>query len=341
MRIIILTDAWFPHVSGVVTTIKQVRKELKKKGHTVRVISHLDFKISIPCPTYSEIKLPLDFWTIKKIFKDFRPQAIHIATPEGSVGLSGMLFCRKHRLLYTTDYHTKLPDYIRHRFPIPKRVTYAYLRWLHSKAKRIFISTYTMKKELEEWDFPANKLVVLEKGINHKIFHPGRRSQKPRFSFEPPVLLYAGRVAIEKNLEEFLDLDIPGTKVVVGDGPARNRLIRKFPNAVYTGYQYGEDLASYYANADVFVFPSLTDTYGIVLLEAIACGTPIAAHRVTGPKDIVTEGINGYLGPDLKKNIEKCLLLDRGKIYQSSSLFSWSSVANKYLNEFCYINGKI
>jgi glycosyltransferase involved in cell wall biosynthesis len=337
MRILMLTDGWSPLVSGVVTTVTQLKRECEKKGHRVRVLSYKDFKITVPCPTYSEIRLPLDLWTASRVFKQFRPDAIDIATPEGSVGLSGILFCRKHHLAFTTAYHTKLPDYVRKRFPIPERMTYAYLRRLHRKAEKIFVSTQTIRAELEERGFPSTKLVISEKGVDHDLFNPDRRSLKSRFSFEPPVLLYVGRVAVEKNLEKFLGLDLPGTKVVVGDGPARHMLTRKYPDVVFTGYRFGEALATYYAIADVFVFPSLTDTLGIVLLEALACGTPIAAYHVTGPKDVVTQGLNGFLGPELRQNIDKCLSLDRDRIHQSSKRWSWERVAEKYLKELCPI----
>jgi glycosyltransferase involved in cell wall biosynthesis len=328
MNILIFTDAWLPQTNGVVTCYINTIKELEKK-HKVIIISPQDFKYTIPVPSYPEIKIPIDIWSVFKILKDFNPNLIHIATPDATVGLAGKLYCFLKNKKYTTSYHTRLPEYIAERYPIPKFLIYYYERFCHSGSKNILVTTESMKDELKQHGFNSNKMSIWPRGVNLEKYNQKNRVEL----FKRPVFLYVGRVSVEKNLEKFLNCDIEGTKVIVGDGPQLQQLIRKYPNVIFTGYKFGKELQQLYASSDVFVFPSLTDTFGIVLLEAIASGTPVASYDVTGPKDIIINGVNGYRGSDLKECIEKCLLLDRNIVSKSANIWTWESCTNIFFKE--------
>lgn len=326
-KVFLVTDAWTPQINGVVTTYKNVIKILKKEGFEFYVLHPKMFK-TFPLPFYPEIQVAYNhFFKIGKLINEFKPDYIHIAT-EGSLGLSVRKYCNKKKIPYTTAYHTKFPEYIKSRnIPVPLFVSYKFLRDAHKKSKSVLVPTMSVKKELKQKKF--NNLKVWSRGYDSTIFNSSRKID---LGFEKPVFLYVGRVAVEKNIEEFLKLKLPGTKVVVGDGPSKLVLEKKYPDVVFVGYKKGVELAKYYASCDVFVFPSLTDTLGVVMIEAIACGTPVAAFNVTGPRDIITNGVNGFKGSDLQKCALKCMKLSRKKSANSASKWSWENTAKIFKN---------
>ena len=254
LRICMVTDAWHPQTNGVVRTLNTTRSMLLKLGHDVRMIEPGMFH-NFPCPTYPEIRLAwLPGRTVSKELREFQPHCVHIAT-EGPLGMAARNFCIQHDWPYTTSYHTQFPEYLRARAPIPLSVSYAWLRHFHGKAARTMVATPSMQGQLESHGF--SRLARWSRGVDVQLFQP---SQSQVLNVPRPISMYVGRVAVEKNVEDFLKLDLPGTQVVVGDGPAREELQRKYPRALFVGYKYGEELAAHVAAADVFVFPSRTDT---------------------------------------------------------------------------------
>ena len=332
MKILIVTDSWHPLVNGVVFTLENTAKTLELWGHEVVFIhpSLPEFK-TFPLIGYPEIRLAWNVWKVGGMIQQIKPDAIHIAT-EGTLGLAARTFCYRKKLPITSSYHTKTPEYIKHRLPwFPLSWGYRFMRWLHRDSRTVLVTTDSMRQELDAWTLHKN-LVVWSRGADLELFHPSLRWNKPADS--PRNLVYVGRVSIEKNLESFLDLDIPNTrKIIVGDGPDRNRLEAAYPDALFTGYKHGETLARAYADGDVFVFPSKTDTFGIVMIEANACGTPVAAYPVTGPKDFVVNGKNGYLNDDLQTAIEQCFTLNREDVRQyAEERYSWESSAKTFFD---------
>ncbi|MEP0814852.1 MAG: glycosyltransferase family 1 protein [bacterium] len=329
MRIAIVTDGWLPQVSGVVTTLVNVKEQLEAMGHEVKVIGPDFAHRHFHCPSYPEVELAVfPFREISRALDAFRPDAIHIAS-EVTVGLAARRYCVKRGIPFTTAYHTRFPEYIRQRYPVPLRVSYSYFRWFHSKAAKVLVPTASIKQVLESRGF--RNIVLWERGVDTNLFKPRERYEKIVPDWPRPVMLYVGRVAVEKNIEAFLDLDLPGTKIVVGDGPERVRLESEYPNAVFTGYKADEELAEYYAASDVFVFPSRTDTYGIVLLEALASGTPVAAFPVPGPMDLISDGATGALDNDLEAAVRRALLI-RGSACREFALeMSWRKCAADFL----------
>ena len=304
MRIMIVTDAWFPQTNGVVRTLAHTAAWLGRFGHEVRTLTPRDFR-SIPCPTYPEIRLSLFPGAgVREAIRSFAPQVIHIAT-EGPLGLAARRYCRMHGLRFTTSYHTRFPQYLRARFPIPVAASYRALRWFHGAAVRCMVSTPTLRQELAGRGF-AN-LACWRRGVDTELFKPG---PKDFLSLPRPIAVYVGRVAIEKNIEAFLAMPWSGGKLVIGDGPERHRLQSGHPDVLFTGYRFEEDLARHLAAADVMVFPSRTDTFGLVNLEAMACGVPVAAYPVTGPVDVITDGATGALDEDLGRAARRALTLD-------------------------------
>lgn len=325
MRIAIVTDAWKPQVNGVVTTLSTTAATLAEGGHEVRVIEPGGFR-TLPCPTYPEIRLAWrPYRAVAAVLAEFDPEHIHVAT-EGPLGLAARRYCLREGLEFTTSYHTQFPQYARARAPIPLGVSYAFLRWFHGAARHVMVATPQQQRELEAHGF-AN-IVRWTRGVDTDTFRPGDRSllADPR-----PIWVYTGRVAVEKSVEDFLALDLPGTKYVIGDGPARRELARRFPAARFTGYRFGAELAALMGAADVFVFPSRTDTFGIVMLEAMACGLPVAAYPVTGPIDVVRPGVTGALDTDLRAAALAALELDRDACRAEALGHSWARATAQFL----------
>jgi glycosyltransferase involved in cell wall biosynthesis len=325
MKIAIVTDAWTPQVNGVVTTLSRTSETLRDLGHAVSVIHPGEFR-TFPCPSYPEIRLALrPFSEVARRLDALAPDRIHIAT-EGPLGVAARRHCVRQGLAFTTSYHTQFPQYLRARLPIPLRVSYAFLRWFHGAATRTMVATARQREELQRWKF--GNLVGWTRGVDTRLFRPGDRESLP----DPrPIWIYTGRVAVEKSIEDFLGLDLPGTKYVVGDGPARPRLQRQYPGVRFTGYRFGAELAALMGAADVFVFPSRTDTFGVVMLEAMACGLPVAAYPVTGPADVVEHGVTGFLDDDLGHAAMKALALDRADCLRAAAACSWERATEQFL----------
>lgn len=324
MRILIVTDAWFPQTNGVVMTLAHTAAWLGRFGHEVRFVTPRDFR-NVPCPTYPEIRLSIfPYRTMAKRIEAFNPDAIHIAT-EGPLGLSARRFCRRHRLRFTTSYHTQFPQYLKLRFPIPMWVSYRLLRWFHGAAHSCMVSTKTLHGELADRGF--KNLERWQRGVDTQLFRP---RSKDFLNLPRPIAAYVGRIALEKNIEAFLSMPWTGTKLVIGDGPELARLQREHPDAVYAGFRFGEDLARHLSAADVMVFPSLTDTFGLVNLEAMACGVPVAAYPVTGPIDVVQDGVTGALHSDLAAAALLALQLDPQNCRTHALQNGWDVCARQF-----------
>ncbi len=331
MRIMIITDAWYPQINGVVRTLTAMQSHLKAMGDEVMMVTPEAFN-SIPCPTYPEIRLAFAGpSSIERALKRFMPCAIHIAT-EGPLGLAARRMCIKRGLPFTSAFHTRFPEYIEARFRIPANWVYPALRWFHGRSSVVMAPTPTVVSNLTERGF--KNVQPWGRGVDLALFGAG---EKAEIEGKRPILLSVGRVAVEKNISAFLDLDIEGTKVVVGDGPLLKELRRQYPDVLFVGAKHGKELASYYRAADVFVFPSRTDTFGLVMLEALASGTPVAAYPVMGPRDVITDPAIGCLDPDLKIAIARALTLDRDDCRRFAEGKSWQASTNifrSYLHEF-------
>ncbi len=298
LKIIIATDAWKPQLNGVVRTLDTLGRILTDFGNEVRYITPNDFK-SVPLPSYSEIRLSLlPNRKVAKIINEFQPDAIHIAT-EGPLGRAARRFCKRRQYPFTTSFHTRFAEYANERWKVPTSWGYSILRDFHKDGETMMVATPGLVEELKERKFGDMKLWA--RGVDLEQFVPGDRALLDKH--ERPVFLYVGRLAVEKSIEDFLEADLPGTKVIVGDGPQREELEEKYKNAVFVGSKFGDELTSYYQAADVFVFPSRTDTFGLVNVEALACGVPVAAYPVRGPLEIL-DGAPigcGVLDEDLTK----------------------------------------
>jgi glycosyltransferase involved in cell wall biosynthesis len=325
VKVMIVTDAWEPQVNGVVRTLTQTRRELEAMGHIVDMITPLEFK-TVPCPTYPEIRLSiLPSKRVRERIEKFAPQALHIAT-EGPLGLAARAYALRHKLPYTTAYHTRFPEYVQARFGIPLAWTYRFLRWFHSPAQAVMAPTPVVLKDLA--DYGITNGVLWTRGVDLDIFTAQRSNV---LNTAHPIFLYVGRVAVEKNVEAFLELDLPGSKWVVGEGPALAGLKAKYPNASYLGVLKQPELAKVYASADVFVFPSRTDTFGLVLLEALASGLPVAAYPVTGPIDVLGDSPAGALREDLREACLEALRIDRATARAHAEKFSWRAASEQFL----------
>ena len=324
MRIALVTDAWHPQTNGVVKTLSTTAHMLERLGHRVLVVEPSAFR-TFGCPTYPEIRLAwLPFRKLSQLLEDFEPDAIHIAT-EGTLGTAGRKWCLKHSLPFTTSYHTQFPEYVRARAPVPVSLSYAYLRRFHAAAARTMVATPSMQRQLESRGF--SNLVRWSRGVDIELFRP---RDKDYLNFKTPLFIYVGRVAVEKSIEDFLKLKLPGTKIVVGDGPERAALQARYPQVVFTGYQYGEELARCLASADVFVFPSRTDTFGLVLLEAMASGVPVAAYPVQGPIDVIRAGVSGILDEDLEAAALRALSLRPADCRDHSLTYTWEAATAQF-----------
>jgi glycosyltransferase involved in cell wall biosynthesis len=327
VRIALATDAWTPQTNGVVTTLKATAATLTSLGHQVRVLSPQGL-LSIACPSYPEIRLAVYPGAhVARELRAFRPHAIHIAT-EGPLGLAVRRFCRKRQVPFTTSYHTRYPEYLRARWPIPLAVSYAWLRGFHGAAQRTFVSSATLEAELAAHGF--RHLHLWRRGVDLGTFRP-RTAHALLAALPRPIMVCVGRLAVEKNLDAFLSVDVPGTKVVIGDGPERAALSARYPAAVFTGYRFGEELAALLSGADVLVFPSLTDTFGLTMIEALACGVPVAAFPVPGPIDVIEQGVTGVLHADLRAAIPSALCLDRRVCTERAAAFSWEAASAQFL----------
>jgi glycosyltransferase involved in cell wall biosynthesis len=325
MRILIVSDAWFPQVNGVVRTLSVVVEKLRAGGDTVEVIGPDRFR-SMPTPGYAEIRLAIaPKRRLAQIVTDFEPEIIHIAT-EGPLGWAMRALCRRNAWPFTTAFHTRFPEYLEARTRIPADWSWRVMRRFHEAGAGTFAATASLRQELTRRGF--TKVRAWTRGVDLERFRPGEGDAwqgLPR-----PIFLYAGRVSIEKNIEAFLALDLPGSKVVVGDGPALPALKQRFPQVTFTGYRDNGLLARSYSGADVFVFPSRTDTFGLVLLEALAAGTPVAAFPVTGPIDVITDPRVGALNEDLRAACLKALECDRAACRLHAEAWSWDACVAQF-----------
>ncbi len=325
MNIVIVSDAWYPQVNGVVRTITRTVEELKKLGHQVEVIGPDRFH-TIACPTYPEIRLSLFAGRkLTALIEAAKPDAVHIST-EGPFGMAARRWCLKNKFPFTTTFHTQFPEYVWLRTRIPLSWSYAVMRWFHKPAVVTMVATKTLHQRLSHWGF--TNLGMWSRGVNAELFRP---REKDFLKLPRPIFTYMGRVAVEKNIEAFLKLELPGTKCVVGGGPDLESLKKKYPEAVFTGPKEDEALAQHVAAADVFVFPSRTDTFGLVLIEALACGVPVAAFPVQGPVDIIENGVTGYLDEDLKQAALKALTLDSQRCRAEALKYTWAACTWQFL----------
>lgn len=332
-KILIVTDAW-RQVNGVVTTLENLNRTLTERGYDVDFLNYDDADYTCNMPFYPEVKLAwVKSYVIKR--KVSWADAVHIATPEGPIGFRVRNYCVKHNIPFTTGYHTKWPEFVKARLPIPVSVTYRYMRWLHNKSSAVLVPTQTVVNELQTKGF--GNLVVWTRGVDRTIFNHKNRT---KLICGKPLLLCVTRVSYEKGLDDFCKLVYPGaTKMIVGDGPYRAELETKYPDVIFTGVKRGKDLADYYANADVFVFPSKADTFGVVMIESMACGTPVAAFPVTGPLDVIEQGVTGAMDNDLEKAIDTCLKINRKKVIKHSNKWTWENCAEQFLRSLVNKNG--
>ena len=327
LRVLIVSDAWYPQTNGVVRSLETVKQHCEAIGHAVEVIGPDRFR-TLPCPTYPEIRLaPFAGRRLRKSIDAFRPQAVHIAT-EGPLGWAARRYCLRYAYPFTTSFHTMFPEYLHVRFRIPRSWTYGMLRRFHGKAAKTLVATQTLERLLKDRGF--DNLVSWSRGVDTTLFRP---RDKAFLDAVRPVQLYVGRVAVEKNLDAFLRLDTPGTKYVIGDGPQLAELKRRYPAVRFPGPKYGEELARHFAAADVFVFPSRTDTFGLVLLEALASGVPVAAFPVQGPLDIVGGSDAGCLDEDLRRAISTALTIPSQVCRDHAMKFSWHETSEQFARQ--------
>ncbi len=327
-RILIVSDAWTPQVNGVVRTLSNIAEEIRAMGKVIEIIGPDRFN-TIPCPSYPEIRLAIfPGRKLARLIDAFAPDALHIAT-EGPLGLAAQKYARKHGIAFTTAFHTRFAEYLAARTKIPTRITYAWLRRFHGKGSGVMVATQSLRDELAGRGF-AN-VRAWSRGVDLDAFHP---DPKEDWNLPHPIFVYVGRVAVEKNLRAFLDLKLPGSKLVVGDGPQRKTLQREYPDTYFAGARFGDALSAAYAGADVFVFPSKTDTFGLVVLEALAAGLPVAAYNVTGPKDILGESELpvGALNDNLQQAALDALKIDRTACRPHAETYSWTACAQRFLD---------
>jgi glycosyltransferase involved in cell wall biosynthesis len=325
MRVAIVTDAWHPQVNGVVRTLSTVREGLAASGHEAEVFGPDRYR-TIPCPGYSTIRLAIGAGgALGRQLAAFRPDAVHIAT-EGPLGLAARSFCLAQHWPFTTAYHTRFPEYVRARCGLPLSWSYAALRRFHAPSRGVMVATETVRRELRAWGF--DRIVAWTRGVDTALFRP---DCAPAVELPRPVFLYIGRVAVEKNLPAFLDLDLPGSKLVVGDGPMLPAMRRRYPQVHFAGAQSGEALVAHYAAADVMVLPSRTETFGLVLLEALACGVPVAAYPSAGPTDVIGDSGAGIIADDLGAAALAALSIPRERCLEHARRFSWQACIDQFV----------
>lgn len=327
-KISIITDTWTNNVNGIVTSLLETKKLLEKRDFEVSVINPMGYR-SISLPSYPEIRLALiSQKKMKAMLEAQKPDYIHIAT-EGTLGLNARMCCVKNNWKFTTSYHTHLPEYVKVRFYALKETTYSYLRWFHAPAEHVFVSTNYLKEQLELNDF--EHVVIVPLGVDVERFKKNHKARLPR-KLKKPVFTFLGRVAPEKNIEAFLKCDLPGSKLIIGDGPQREQLEQEYKDtAIFAGFKKGEKLIDSLSISDVLVFPSLTDTFGLAIVEALSCGLPIAAFDVPGPRDIVTSGLDGYLGENLAQNAISCLELKPQDCRATAIKYSWEKSVDSFI----------
>ncbi len=331
MRLLIASDAWYPQVNGVVRTLDTVSSLLRAMGYTVELFGPDRFR-SIPCPTYPEIRLAVDArWRLPRMVDAFAPDAIHIAT-EGPLGIAMRRYCLRRGLRFTTSFHTRFPEYVHARVGLPVGILYAWLRRFHGAAAATMVATPSLQSDMENRGF--TRLVRWSRGVDTDLFRP---CAAPKANAAGPNWLYVGRVAVEKNIQAFLDLSLPGTKHVVGDGPMLETLRRRYPAVRFAGAQHGDALARHYAAADVFVFPSRTDTFGLVLLEALASGLPVAAYPVTGPLDVIGGAGVGALDEDLGRAAQRALKVPGERCRAFALGHDWRHSAQQFLDNLVLV----
>ncbi|MEJ8571918.1 glycosyltransferase family 1 protein [Microbaculum marinum] len=334
-KLVIATDAWHPQVNGVVRVLDRLRRETPAYGLEIDVVSPDGFP-AVPLPTYGEIKLALcSPSSVGRRIEAAGAEFVHIPT-EGPIGMAARRWCRRQGRGFTTSFHTRFPEYLASRVPVPTSVSYAWLRRFHNSGLATMVSTQTLADELSGRGF--RKLAIWPRAVDTGVFCPGEAAalDHPR-----PIFLYVGRVAVEKNVAGFLALDLPGTKVVVGDGPQRAELERRFPEAKFLGVHTGDDLVRLYRAADVFVFPSRTDTLGLVSIEAMGCGIPVAAHPVPGPRDVVGDSGAGVLDEDLRAAALAALDIPREACRERALQFNWSRSAEAFTDIVRTANGRV
>jgi len=330
MKIAIVTDAWLPQVNGVVTTYLKTIEQLRDRGFEVMTVTPQQFR-TIPCPTYPEIPLSLaGTAVVGTLLEGFSPQSTHIAT-EGPLGWAARKACLRQGVPFSTSYHTRFPEYVRMRLPLPLKLSYAFMRRFHNQGQRLMVSSAQLKEELEGRGF--HNVCLWSRGVDTELFKPAGARGKLK---EKKYFTYLGRVAPEKNLEAFLDLELPGPKMVIGDGPLLETLKRRYPEARFTGFKKGGDLVDLLNQSQVFVFPSLTDTLGVVQLEAMACGLPVAAFPVEGPRSLITNGLNGWMHEDLKQAVLNCLDIDGAQCRSFAMRFTWEACTDQFVSNLCF-----
>jgi glycosyltransferase involved in cell wall biosynthesis len=338
MRILIFTDTVGPkEINGVVRTLDETVKNLKLKGHIVRLVSSKDFyKIPqfITKRIYPECTLAYPpFIGVRKIIHKFKPNAIHIAT-EGTIGWTAWIYCNLNKIKFTTAYHTKFPEYAKEHLHIPVSIGYMYEKLFHNKATATMVATDSLKEHLESYNF--NNLFYWERGVDQSIFHP---NYNYKFEYKAPIALFFGRVSKEKNIETFCKTKWIGQKIVIGDGPELAYLKTTYPDVVFLGKMIGTELAQRVQAADIVVFPSLTDTYGLTIIESLSCGTPVAGFNITGPKDIIKNGVTGYLADyhsnaveNLSIAMHNTLKCKRQDCLSYASTKTWSNATDQFIS---------
>lgn len=318
-KILVVTDNLRDQINGVVTTFNNLNVCAKKDGYEIHYIDPSKFYY-IDSPGYPEVKLSFP-WNMGKHILEINPDHIHIAT-EGPLGLSARIWCDNHNIKYNTSYHTKFPEFLKELYNIPESITYSYVRWFHKHSGKVLTTTQTMVDDLKSHGFDGD-IIPWTRGVDRTIF---KRSDR---TFRKPItLLSVGRVSKEKGLDDFCELQLKNysvDKIVVGDGPYLNELKKKYPDIKFVGKKTGSELASYFNEADVFVFTSKTDTFGIVIIESLSVGTPVAAYPVPGPIDILEQGVTGFMNENIEDAVEACLYLDRNKVYENSSKWTWEN----------------
>ena len=311
--ILIITDNVPNQINGVVTTFKNLEDHARRDGYSIDYLDPGQFP-NIACPGYPEVRLCWPHGISKKI-KAIQPSFIHIAT-EGPVGFFARWWCERNNIPYNTSYHTDFPEFLKTMYRVPKSITYWYLRWFHKNSHRVLVTTKTIEHDLEQHGF--TNMVIWTRGVKRDLKPSIAREDRHR-----PMILNVGRVSAEKGLAELVALQYDYNLVIVGDGPYMSQAQELLPNAEFVGYKSGQELVDYYYNADVFVFPSSADTFGLVMIEAMAQGTPVAAFPVQGPIDVIEQGANGYMDRDLNVAIKRCLALDREQVKESSKHWTW------------------